>query len=516
MATTSRFPSLGWAAIDWIEHYLVHGPGDVQGEPIELDDEYAAFIVKAYRLNPKSGAKIVRRAFLSRPKGRAKSELGGMLCCFEGLGPCRFDHWAGAGEVSEWGYEYDEGEPVGAPLKYVEILNIATEENQAGNTYDNVYYMLHPDTCSEELKDDFGRLDVGLSRVILPDQRGTIEPGTAADESKDGGKSTFIVADETHLWIPPATGKFKLGKMHQTMVRNLLKRKIASGWMLETSTMYAAGEGSVAEGTHAYAKSPAGQGGRLLFDHKQSSDGYDFAKISQRMAALKEVYGPAAAWMPLREIAESYDDPQTNPLEWERYWTNRPVPLEEKPPCIIPRWADRATKADPPPPVALGIASDFDQIWLALGTKCAAEGRPAHLGSTLHVRVANGGKAAFVAEVKRIQAERNLPVGIDPKGPASFLMPDLEREGVKVTPIGIDDFVQACADVCDGIEDGSIEHGDYDDLNGAVEAAGWRKVGDRRAFARRSGEISALEAVAVAHITESLAPDPVEPFALWG
>ena len=32
----SGFVSLGWSAISWIEHYLVHGPGDVQGQPVEL------------------------------------------------------------------------------------------------------------------------------------------------------------------------------------------------------------------------------------------------------------------------------------------------------------------------------------------------------------------------------------------------------------------------------------------------------------------------------------------------
>ena len=33
----SGYVSLGWSAISWIEHYLVHGPGDVQGQPVELD-----------------------------------------------------------------------------------------------------------------------------------------------------------------------------------------------------------------------------------------------------------------------------------------------------------------------------------------------------------------------------------------------------------------------------------------------------------------------------------------------
>ena len=94
------FVTLGWSAISWIEHYLVHGPGDVQGQPIELDDEFAQFILKAYRLDPETGARRVRRSFLSRAKGRSKSGLAAFVSCFEALGPARFDHWAEPGEVS--------------------------------------------------------------------------------------------------------------------------------------------------------------------------------------------------------------------------------------------------------------------------------------------------------------------------------------------------------------------------------------------------------------------------------
>lgn len=503
--------SLGWAAIDWIEHYLLHGPGDVQGERIELDDEYAAFVVKAYRVEARAGAKIVRRAFLSRPKGRAKSELAGMLCCFEALGPCRFDHWAEAGEISDWGYEYEEGEPVGAPLRYVEILNIATEEGQAGNTYDNVYYMLHPETCSDELLEDFGRLDVGLTRTNLPDQRGVIEPGTAADDSKDGGKSTFVVADETHLWIPPATGKFKLGKMHQTIVRNLLKRKLASGWMLETSTMYGAGEKSVAEGTHTYARSAAGRGGRLLFDHKQASDGYNLAKISERMKALKEVYGPAAAWMPLREIAESYDDPQTDPREWERFWLNRPVSLEKKATSIFPSWSSLAQQLPGPPTVlALGVASDNDQTVLSLGAACQGTKHP-HLAVTDRRSAAD--RKGFAANVKRIQDERSCPVLIRGK---NFLIDDLTAAGVILTLVDADERAQAHSDVAAAIEASEVEHGAYPELDRAVDAAQWKVTDNRRIFDTGKGEISALESVALA-LRGAEKPAPIsEPFAIWG
>jgi hypothetical protein len=114
------------------------------------------------------------------------------------------------------------------------------------------------------------------------------------------------------------------------MTRNLLKRKLASGWMLETSTMYAEGDDSVAEGTHAYAKS-LGNGRKkdptLLFDHRQAADNWDLTKRPERMAALLEAYGPAAAWMNLDAICDSWDDPQVSEGEFRRSWLNQPVPV---------------------------------------------------------------------------------------------------------------------------------------------------------------------------------------------
>ena len=313
--------SLGFALVDWIEHYLVHGPGDIEGNRISLDDEFASFILRCYEVDA-SGKRLIRRAVMSRPKGRAKSELAAFIAICEAIGPVRFSHFAKAGEVSPWGYAYDEGEPVGQPVKRPEILCFATEYGQAGNTYDAVRFIC---SQSEALRADFPGIDVGLTRIILP-QGGQITPESAADSSKDGGKSTFVVFDETHLWVLP-----RLKRLHQVVLRNLLKRKVAAGWAFETTTMYAPGEGSVAEGTHEYAKAVAegrvGDAG-LFFDHRQASPKWDATKKRDRMAGLDEVYGPAAAWLDLASIADSYDDPQTSPAEWERYWFNRPVSLQ--------------------------------------------------------------------------------------------------------------------------------------------------------------------------------------------
>lgn len=501
MAAPDPFLSLGFAAVDWIEHFLVHGPGDVQGQPIELDDEFAAFIVKCYAVD-KRGERRVRRAFLSRSKGRSKSGLAAMIACFEALGPCRFDHFADAGEVSDWGYEYEEGEPVGRPLTYVEILNVATEEGQAGNTYDAIHYMLHEDTCSAELLAEFGKLDVGLTRVNLPNKRGFIEPVTSADTSKDGGKSTFIVADETHLWI---LGRLK--RLHGIMTRNLLKRKVASGWMLETSTMYAEGENSVAEGTHDYAKRAGDK--TLLFDHRQAAEKWDLSKKAERLKALREAYGPAAEWMNLEAIADSWDDPQVTEADFRRYWLNQPVPTIAPTPPIMPSWPLCLTSTTPGKPAALGVAMDVDRVWASCGAVTVDEVphlaplSSKALGRSLRVRLADPtfGKAAFVAEVARVAREQSVPVALDNKGPAADLREELEAAGATVVPASLDDYVSACADLYDAVEAKEVTHGGYPELDAAVAAAGWRSVnseGGRRVWSRKAGDVSMLEAVTLA------------------
>ena len=512
MGTPESFRTLGFAAISWIEFYLIHGPGDVQGKKIELDDEFGAFLLKAYEVDARGHRKI-RRAFLSRSKGRSKSGFAAMVECFEALGPARFDHWAEPNEVSDWGYEYEIGEPVGAPLTYVEILNVATEESQAGNTYDAVYYMLNSDSCSIEMLETYGKLDVGLTRINLPAKRGFIEPVTAANESKDGGKSTFIVADETHLWIPPANGKFKLGKMHQTMVRNLLKRKIASGWMLETSTMYADGEGSVAEGTHAYAKALTGNrtpNAKLLFDHRQASDQWDLVKRSERIKALREAYGPAAAWMDLEAIADYWDDPQASEAEFKRYWLNQPVPLEEPAPSVLPGWSGCAVPDEAPLVSAIGLAVSLDQEWGSIGAAGSWPDGRVNLGAVERRR----GTTWLVAEAKRIQDEHGCVVVMDEKCPDAALEQALKDAGVRVLVAKLEEYIEACSGLVNAVKDKLVTHQRTTELDDAIDCAAWRMVGDRKVFGRKqsTGDISMLEAVTLARAKVDVVYDPMKSF----
>lgn len=293
---------------DWIEEYLVHGPGDVQGTPIVLDVEFRAFIWRAYELYPKghplAGRRVYRRGVLSRPKGRAKSELAGMIASAEGLAEVRFDGWDA------------RGNPVGRPIISPIVRCFATEEQQAGNTYDNVQYML----AEGKVFDEYPGIDVGLTRTFLPNG-GEIVALSSAASSKDGGKDTFDVFDETHLWVLP-----RLKALHATVTRNLIKRRAADGWSLETSTMYAPGEDSVAEETHKTAANLES----VLFDHKQAPDDVDIDDDESLRSALEFVYGPAASWMDIDGIIGEFRNPQNRESDNRRYWLNQPWTTEEK------------------------------------------------------------------------------------------------------------------------------------------------------------------------------------------
>lgn len=333
----------------WLETFLVHGPGDVQGQRIELDDELRLFVYRAYELR-KDGTRAHRRAFLSRPKGRGKSELAAMLAAGEFCGTVRFDHYADAGERCPLtGYVFAAGEPVGKPVTAPEVLCIATEEGQAGFVYMAARYMLRNGSAADAYP-----LDVGITRTYLGGG-GSLEPVTAAANSKDGGKSTFIVADETHHWVSR-----ELRELHATVKRNIVKRRIADGWLLETSTAYRPGENSVAESSldvWRLIESGELEDSTLLVDHRQAPDDLDIYDDRELRAALVEVFGGAAGWTNIDAILSEFHDPANDEADNRRYWLNQVVRASDQ-------WMDPAAWAAcaAPQPVLPGetITLGFD------------------------------------------------------------------------------------------------------------------------------------------------------------
>lgn len=345
-----RTRSLGWLALAWIEHFCIHGPGDVQGQLVVLDDELAEFTADCHALT-RSGRREYDSVFFSRAKGRTKSEVAGFGVLFEAFGPCRFAGWAEGGEVYRWRdfeYRYEPGEPMGRPVTYPFVRCLATEEDQSGNTYDNVYYNLTEGPLSEGLS----ATAAGLTRTILP-HGGEIRPSTASNAAKDGGKETHCVFDETHLYTLP-----ELRRMYNTVRRNMDKRKDAEPWALETSTMYAPGEDSTAEETHRFAKAireGRAKASRLLFDHRQAPPDVNLEDEDELRAALVEAYGPFAGVMDLDRIINSIWDPRNPPSDSRRYFLNQPTAAEDAWLAEY-EWAGRTT--------AETVVADRDMITL--------------------------------------------------------------------------------------------------------------------------------------------------------
>src|SRR5438309_1842450 len=98
-----EFPSLGWGVIDWWETYLRIPSGPFWGEPFVPTDEQVRYVVKLYRIDPRTGRFVYRRAAKREAKGKGKSPEAAGLALVEFAGPVVFDGWDA------------DGEPVGRP-----------------------------------------------------------------------------------------------------------------------------------------------------------------------------------------------------------------------------------------------------------------------------------------------------------------------------------------------------------------------------------------------------------------
>ena len=332
-----RGRSLGWLAVAWMEFFLKHGRGGGTGVPVVHTDEQTAFIVDCYALDAE-GLRLYDSAFFSRPKGADKSGLASRLAVFEAVGPCRIMRdedgapvFAEGGEVyrDPWGlgfeYVYTEGEPMGQPVTAPMVRCLATEKGQTGNVFQNILYNFTDADCL--LRNILAREDDATKWQITLPGGGSIITSTSGAASKDGGLETFAVFDETHLYTLP-----ELRSMYDTVRRNLPKRRREGSWFIETTTMYAKGEDSVAEATYDYAESimeGKSKRSRLLFDHRYASITMDDMRDEEKLrAALRESFGDSLAWNDLDGLVDEVLDQRTSAASSMRYYFNDRTTVE--------------------------------------------------------------------------------------------------------------------------------------------------------------------------------------------
>lgn len=339
--------SLGYEVLDWLVEYTCHGVGDIQGKRLEgafdLDDEIREHIIECYRIDPISGRRVFNEAVLSRPKGRAKSEVAALVVIVEAFGPCRFGGWDA------------DGQPVARPVVSPLIKCLATEESQAGNTFSNVAFIAG-EWGQDEHPEIYGgaggvRRYQSASAIYLP-QGGEIRACTSGAASKDGGLETHVVADETHLYVLP-----ELRNMYATTARNMGKRYDADAWLHQTSTAYRPGEQSVFETTLTlWRKGDLPES--VYVNHREATGKIDLDDKDRTIRQLREVYGPAAEWIDMDRKYRDMRDLRICPDEETaaRYFLNRPMSSKDAwiPDDVVKRQI-RAEAVDPGARVTLGF-----------------------------------------------------------------------------------------------------------------------------------------------------------------
>ncbi|HET6498489.1 MAG TPA: terminase, partial [Coriobacteriia bacterium] len=316
------WPSLGSQVCDFIEGYLVFGPGDLRGQPARLDDEKRALITRAYEVYPRGhqfeGRRRFKRVALSLRKGSAKSELAAWLAAAELSvdGPVRTAGWDGHGNP--------EGGPVTDPFL---VMCAYTEEQSDEIAYGALRVIL-------ELSRLSGDFDIGLARIMRKTGDGKAVSQATAPDSRDGARTTWQHFDESHRFTLP-----RLKQAHRTMLANIPKRRTADAWSLETTTAPAPGEGSVAESTMEYARKVSDgstSDTTLFFFHRQASDDIrlydgkgdvDFAAVRK---AVTEASGPVAGWSDIEGIIDQWRDPTADRAYLERVWLNRLVRASDR------------------------------------------------------------------------------------------------------------------------------------------------------------------------------------------
>lgn len=362
------WPTLGPEICDFIEDELVHGPGDMLGQDIELTDELRLFIYRAYEVYPRdhplAGRRRFKREVLSRRKGVGKTEIAAWLaiCEMDPNAPVRTDGWRKVGGT--W-------IPVGRPVRdpYIPMVAV-TEEQTEDLAYGAVHAILNHDRCGLQ-----GDYDAGLSKVVHRTAPGKIQPLASAPSARDGARTTFQHFDETHLFTEP-----RLRSAHKTMQRNIPKRYASDAHSLETTTMYAPGEDSVAEGSHRYAEAVAS--GRiadatLYFDHRQASEAHDISTRKGLLAAIREASGDAWSFADPEAIAGMFRDPQADENENRRFWLNQARRSKEKwlPAGVWEALADRERKVDPETSIVIGFRGSYLRGTTVL-VGCTTEERP--------------------------------------------------------------------------------------------------------------------------------------------
>jgi phage terminase large subunit-like protein len=356
------WPTLGADVCAFVESSLCHGPGDLLGQPVLLNDEQRGWIFRMYEVYPEAVQRRKRQVIVNEPHSQAGKRRFQRcaLSLRKGSSKTEFAAWIAAAElhpdgpVRSAGFTTSRGArvPVSRAVTdpYIPMISY-TEEQTEELAYGALRRIL--EKCS--IGSDF---DIGLERIVRLTGDGKAEAVSASPNARDGARTTFQHGDETHRFTLDS-----LKRAWTVMLANLSKRPIADPWALETTTAPEPGMNSVAESTmlraQEIAEIPEGKTSRLFFFHREASAQHDLETVDGLKAAIVEASGPyITKWSAIDSIAEQFRAPDADRAYLERVWLNRPVQASGVA-FDVERWRDLA-RPDVFIPAGAPITLGFD------------------------------------------------------------------------------------------------------------------------------------------------------------
>lgn len=302
-------PTLGYDYLAWGEEFLAQPDGDAVGDAWRYSDAQARWNLWWYAVD-EFGRFLFTRGQVVLAKGSGKSPQAAADAATNLCGPVQFDGFDAEGEAV--------GRPAASPL----VQLAAVSQDQTDNTMSLVISMLERGSASEVVEG----LDAGMTRIKV--RGGKLVPVTASPNSREGGRSTYAVLDETHHWMR-ANGGIELAR---TVRRNLAKMK---GRSIETTNSWIPGLGSVAESTGEAAELMAeGRTAhrRLLQWHRQAPAETVIGDLDSLREGLQYVYG-ICPWIGdegVDRFIEEIQDPNTPVEQARRFYLNQIVTASDQ------------------------------------------------------------------------------------------------------------------------------------------------------------------------------------------
>lgn len=300
--------TLGWKILEWTGDYLQQPDGPRAGEPWDFTDEQVRFVLHWYAVDER-GRFAYRRGSLRRMKGWGKDPLGAVLCAVEFVGPCRFGGWDA------------RREPIVVPHPAAWVQTAAVARDQTRNTM-----TLFPGLFTKHAISEFG-IDLGKEIIYAHHGRSRIEAVTSSPRALEGGRASFVLANELQHWIEANEGH----SMMETIGRNLAKSRDGSARALGIMNAFNPGEDSEAERDwDAYVEIAEGKSRAtgFLYDSLEAPADTVLSDPKSLRAGLVLARGDSE-WLDVDRLVEEIYDPRTPPSMARRYYLNQIVAAED-------------------------------------------------------------------------------------------------------------------------------------------------------------------------------------------